>query len=603
MNSGGAFDDDAQFKQYAAEATKQGGLTVDGPTRNQRLGRFTVMCLILNRTIGTGIFVGPTKVLQGTGSVGTSIIFWAVGGLVATCGLLVWLEFGLSVPLTLIPGGGGEKRATCRSGGEKNSMKLEFVFHKPLFLTTCMYGIVFIVLGNLSGNAIAFGSYVMTAAGSLNPSKGAVIGLAIFALSACILLHITSRAGGIAMNNAFAVYKVMLLLTIIILGFIKAGGYDLGGGPNAISNLDPKHSFDTQQYNAASYIDSFLYVLYSYSGYKQPFYVLAEISRPRKTFPITCLITMAIVITLFVLTNISYLCVVSKQQQLETSTDMATLFLIHMFGYGTAQRTMAALIATSIFGNILVMTFTAARVKQEIAKEGILPFPLNFATAKTTVLAPLAAKVRRWLRFAGSEDHLEHSPIAALILHWFSSVFLIAVTSMLPPSQSYAFLVYLWALLYVKIERFSHRDWKNVRNFRVWLDGKHSFPWHALIYFSVCGFLLYAVFVRPSPSSPYSKAATGIDWWVVPTIGQSTWLWGLVWYGGLQLVMKKRREYLVVMRFPLIDRDHGSDDQWIQKSEIVTRQWLAMDPTSDASSIDSASPGVDEGRHVNLHLG
>jgi hypothetical protein len=42
-----------------------------------------------------------------------------------------------------------------------------------------MYGIVFIILGNLSGNAIAFGIYVMSAAGYDDPSRGSVIGLAI----------------------------------------------------------------------------------------------------------------------------------------------------------------------------------------------------------------------------------------------------------------------------------------------------------------------------------------------------------------------------------------------------------------------------------------
>lgn len=306
-----------------------------------------------------------------------------------------------------------------------------------------MYGVVFIILGNLSGNAIAFGRYVMTAAGNSNPSKGAVIGLAIFALSACILLHITSRAGGIAMNNAFAMYKIVLLLAVIVLGFIKAGGANTGGDPRTTDNFDLKDSFSTQRHDVTSYVDSFLYVLYTYSGFEQPFYVLAEVSRPRKIFPVTTLTTMAIVTTLFILTNISYLCVVSKSEQLGTSEDMATLFLTHMFGRGTAQRTMAALIATSIFGNILVMTFTAARVKQEIAKEGILPFSLTFATAKTTVLAPLVAKVQRWLHLAESEEHLEHTPVAALLLHWCSSVFLIAITSMLTASQSYSFLVSL----------------------------------------------------------------------------------------------------------------------------------------------------------------
>jgi hypothetical protein len=52
-----------------------------------------------------------------------------------------------------------------------------------------MYGIVFILLGNLSGNAIAFGNYIMEAAGEPDPSKGVVIGIAIAALTLAIGVH------------------------------------------------------------------------------------------------------------------------------------------------------------------------------------------------------------------------------------------------------------------------------------------------------------------------------------------------------------------------------------------------------------------------------
>ena len=85
-------------------------------------------------------------------------------------------------------------------------MKLEYIF--PHMLTTCMYGIVFIILGNLSGNAIAFGIYVMSAAGYDDPSRGSVIGLAVGALSCACLVHVASRRGGIILNNIFAVVKV-----------------------------------------------------------------------------------------------------------------------------------------------------------------------------------------------------------------------------------------------------------------------------------------------------------------------------------------------------------------------------------------------------------
>jgi amino acid transporter len=88
------------------------------PSRRQKLHSFTVACLILNRTIGTGIFVTPSQILQATNSTGISLLFWAIGGLLSLCVLLVWLEFGLSTPRRKVAG--GIVQAVPRSGGEKN---------------------------------------------------------------------------------------------------------------------------------------------------------------------------------------------------------------------------------------------------------------------------------------------------------------------------------------------------------------------------------------------------------------------------------------------------------------------------------------------------
>jgi len=150
-----------------------------------------------------------------------------------------------------------------------------------------MYGIVFIILGNLSGNAIAFGLYVMAAAGNDDPSRGSVIGLAIGALTFACLVHAASRRGGLLLNNIFAVLKVAILLIIIILGFIRSRGYSFGGHAASVNAKDfPTHNFDLNKsfkgdgQNAPSFADSLLFIVYTYSGFEQPFYVSAVVVPP-----------------------------------------------------------------------------------------------------------------------------------------------------------------------------------------------------------------------------------------------------------------------------------------------------------------------------------
>ena len=144
---------------------------------------------------------------------------------------------------------------------------------RPKFLATCMYGIIFILLGNLAGNAIAFGSYIMAAAGR-EDSHGAILGLAIAGQTFACLLHMFSRRGGLLVNNLFAIFKVMLLMTIIVFGFwYRAGNRFADTNAPPSTAFDTKESFLNPRSDLASYSNAFLYVMYAYSGVEQPFYV------------------------------------------------------------------------------------------------------------------------------------------------------------------------------------------------------------------------------------------------------------------------------------------------------------------------------------------
>lgn len=90
-----------------------------------------------------------------------------------------------------------------------------------------MYGVIYVTLGNLSGNAIAFGLYVMDAAGVAG-NDSAVRGLAVTSLTFACVLHALWRKGGILFNNLLAFIKVSMLLAIIVIGFAVSAGASFG---------------------------------------------------------------------------------------------------------------------------------------------------------------------------------------------------------------------------------------------------------------------------------------------------------------------------------------------------------------------------------------
>jgi hypothetical protein len=78
----------------------------------------------MNRTIGSGIFTVPPKVLVGTGSVGGALILWFASGIIVLCGVLCWLELGLTIPMHTVYENGDPKRVSApRNGGEKNYVR------------------------------------------------------------------------------------------------------------------------------------------------------------------------------------------------------------------------------------------------------------------------------------------------------------------------------------------------------------------------------------------------------------------------------------------------------------------------------------------------
>ncbi|KAL9018212.1 MAG: hypothetical protein Q9185_004485 [Variospora sp. 1 TL-2023] len=426
------------------------------------------------------------------------------------------------------------------------------------------------------------GQYIMQAAGQPDNPE-AIRGIAVAALLGACLIHGLWRNGGIVLNNVLAIIKILTLMAVIIIGFAVAGGASFGNGPigrNAVKeNFNTRKSFSRPSDDAGSYARSIVYVVYSYSGFKQPFYVLSEVSHPKKRFAKATIGTMFLIAVLFILANVAYLCAVPKDRVLGDELDMANIFFRDVFGNETAPRVMSGIIALSIFGNIVVMTFTASKVKQEIAKEGILPFSLHFARSTTT---PYAWLKRRFWRTDGGP--LEQSPAMALALHGVFAVILVAATSSNTPSIAYIVLVLLYGYTLVVLVGFAvasgvlylrfskKREWTDHLGFKPW-----GGPTAAIIYSCTCAFMIVGVFIPPGETSPFSYATTGVRHYIVPIVGLCMLLVGYSYYFVFaKLIPRLIKKVLVVEREPIIVRQGDRQDgEWVQILEVVEFWWAA----------------------------
>lgn len=119
-------------------------------------------------------------------------------------------------------------------------------------------------------------------------------------------------------------------------------------------------------------------------------------------------------------------------------------------------------------------------VKQEIAKEGILPFSRFFARSTTTPIAKIGSWLRSRKHPKQQDEPLEQSPAAALLLHLIFALILIGATSGQTPAVAYTILFSLYSyvtivfigflvaagLLYLKWR--DRQAWVDMRGFRPW---------------------------------------------------------------------------------------------------------------------------------------
>lgn len=114
-----------------------------------------------------------------------------------------------------------------------------------------------------------------------------------------------------------------------------------------------------------------------------------------------------------------------------------------------AKRTVNAFMAISSFGNIVVWTYTAARMKQEIAKQCFIPFASFFAKNKDFSLGRLLMWLEggsrnsrgRRIKFLNPANHREKTPVGALLLHLISCIILILATYSVSASDGYTVLI------------------------------------------------------------------------------------------------------------------------------------------------------------------
>ncbi|KAK4072694.1 uncharacterized protein Triagg1_5739 [Trichoderma aggressivum f. europaeum] len=441
--------------------------------------------IVISRVIGSGIFATPGAILQSVGSPGLALLLWIVGTFVAAAGLAVSLEYGCMLP---------------RSGGVK--VYLEFTYRHPRLFATTQVAINAIFLGFTASNCVIFSRYVLFAFGVENASAFVGKGLAVLLLVAVTVIHAVTPKAGIKIQDFLGWIKVGIIVFMIFAGlYVVVFQPTLDISVQQKNPLSWDHLWDNSVWNWGVMSTSLFKVFYAYAGLDNVSNVLNEVKDPVRTLRSVTLTALVTSCAMYTLINLAYFIVVPIDEIKGSGELIAALFFQRLFGEQVGRKILTLAVALSAVGNVFVVAFAMARLKQEIARQGFLPFSDIFASTKPF-----------------------NSPLGGLIVNFIPSFLVIVLP---PTNEVYSFIL--------EVEGYPGQVFTLAMGFGlVWLRYKRpdlKRPYKAWLPAVILRIILSIALLAAPFFPPKEKPSGGLWYATYAVVGMGTIVGGvLYWY-------------------------------------------------------------------------
>jgi APA family basic amino acid/polyamine antiporter len=364
------------------------------PHFQQRLGLFDATMLVAGSMIGSGIFIVSAEIARDVGSSGWLLLVWAITGVMTIIGALSYAELAAMMPYA------GGQYVYLR---EAYSPLWGFLYGWTLFLV--------IQTGTIAAVAVSFakflgvfvpklgtqvdaGAHVLFTVGRFTITAGQV--LAVFIVLALSLWNCLGVQEGKWLQNVFTVAKTLALIALIILGLtvaanpaaIQANLADLWAG---IIQTPRYHEVAGKLASVLTAVPTWLVAgmvvggamvgsLFSADAWNNVTFTAGEIKNPRRTLPLSLVLGVGLVITLYLLANVAYLAVLPVQGVEKAPTvfergiawateeRVATAVMEEVSPTRGAQL-MAAAIMVSLFGCANGLILSGARLYYVMARD------------------------------------------------------------------------------------------------------------------------------------------------------------------------------------------------------------------------------------------
>jgi basic amino acid/polyamine antiporter, APA family len=381
------------------------------------LGPLAAISVNVGNIIGTGIFLKARVMTCNVGTPARVIAVWIAAGLLALAGALTYAEL-----TTVRPHAGAEyvitRDAYGKVWGFLNGWS-QFLISRTASAAALSVGFA-IFLNDLMGGALKEVYFNITLPGGhqLPFGKLQIAALLTLAITTLINCAAVSVSGHVA--SFITILKVLLVLGVGIGAFF----YQEGSWAHfALANVAGKcEGVAVTGGGFSGFAAAMLGALWAYDGWNNVSYVAGEVKHPERNLPLALISSMFIVMSLYVLVNVSYYYVLTPTQvaSVSTASSVAAEATLRVLG-PLAVSLIAAIMMLSSWGSLQTSILGTARIPFAMARDGLFFKSLARVSSKNRVPVISLAVQCVWagvLILSGTFDQLTDFAIFAFWLFY-----------------------------------------------------------------------------------------------------------------------------------------------------------------------------------------
>ena len=360
------------------------GAMAEQPSLVRAIGRWSLVALVLNTIIGTGVFILP----------GT------VGGMLGWAGVWAWVLAALFTAAMIVCFAEVASRFTG-AGGAYLYTHAAFGHYVGILMAWMSY---FVRCITAAVQANLFVTYLteLWPAAATRPAEIAVTTVFIGAHAA---VNIRSVGSGAGVSNVFAAIKAG---SLILFGAVGLAWLGSGQGVPAVLGSDG---------SLGAWLQALLLLMFAYGGFESALIPLAEAKDPRTDAPFALLAGLVLVTVVYLAAQVTVLATLPDPDV--NNRPLAESARVMLGAGGAVVITVAALI--SVYGWVASNMLNVPRLTMAMAERGDLPafFGRIHPTFRTPVISILIFAGISWALAlqAGLLSNLSLSAVSRLLLY------------------------------------------------------------------------------------------------------------------------------------------------------------------------------------------